>query len=306
MKRLLAITLVLAGSLSAQVPLERIADDAKTIDRVAEVARRDLPRDVLKRIVLEDIDLLRGKRADGTYQYASFERLEARRDSSSVSVQPRGEDKLERIEVKGQLVYRLLLELPTRRMLVTKNRRVWIDRVEIEYIPIGGSNTKHETVKVGAWLDPGQSRPIDFPEIARSATVRIYARAAAEGGYGNLTLTMFEAKIFDNPDSPYADAVATARAMLKALDDGEVPSIRSLAGRMLADLRLPSAAARPAATTVEVTAPRPTPEPRVADQPQVELYVELQLIEDLLTGSESEKREGLDKLHQLVRKMRPR
>jgi hypothetical protein len=33
--------------------------------------------------------------------------------------------------------------------------------------------------------------------------------------------------------------------------------------------------------------------------------MELQSIEDLLTGNESEKRSGLDKLHQLVRKLRP-
>ena len=37
---------------------------------------------------------------------------------------------------------------------------------------------------------------------------------------------------------------------------------------------------------------------------QLELQTELQLIEDLLTGSESERREGLDKLHQLIRRMR--
>jgi hypothetical protein len=37
---------------------------------------------------------------------------------------------------------------------------------------------------------------------------------------------------------------------------------------------------------------------------QVEMQTELQLIEDLLTGNEAERREGLDKLHQLIRKMR--
>jgi hypothetical protein len=39
--------------------------------------------------------------------------------------------------------------------------------------------------------------------------------------------------------------------------------------------------------------------------PNIEIYTDLQAIEDLLTGTEAEKRQGLDKLHQLVRKLRP-
>jgi len=45
--------------------------------------------------------------------------------------------------------------------------------------------------------------------------------------------------------------------------------------------------------------------PRIESTPTVEIYMELQAVEDLLTGNESEKREGLDKLHQLVRRLRP-
>jgi hypothetical protein len=37
---------------------------------------------------------------------------------------------------------------------------------------------------------------------------------------------------------------------------------------------------------------------------QLELQTELQLIEDLLTGSEAERREGLDRLHQMIRRVR--
>src|SRR6202008_4399242 len=60
------IALVAAANAIAQVPVARVATDARVIDRVAEVSRNDLPTDVLRRIVNEDIDLLRGKRADGT------------------------------------------------------------------------------------------------------------------------------------------------------------------------------------------------------------------------------------------------
>ena len=40
----------------------------------------------------------------------------------------------------------------------------------------------------------------------------------------------------------YADAVASARAMMRAIDNGDIPSIRSMAARMHADLETKVAA----------------------------------------------------------------
>ena len=72
------VTIVLAAILAAvDIPIARVADDAKTVDRVAEASKRDLPRDLLARIINNDIELLRGHRSDGTYEYASFERFES-------------------------------------------------------------------------------------------------------------------------------------------------------------------------------------------------------------------------------------
>jgi hypothetical protein len=299
---------LLATTAAADIQVARVADDARVVDRVAQASKRDLPRELLKRIVTEDIDLLRGKRADQTYQYASFDRQESGRTSDAFSVEPGGDnDKLTRVEIKGEFAYRLLIGLPNRRMLVTKNRKLWIDRVDIEYIPIGGSASKMQTARVEAWLEPGGSRQVEFPEIARQATVRVYARADKDSGYGNVVLTLLQAKVFDNADSPYADAVASAKAILRALDNSDVPSIRSMASRMYEELRpkivttavATTAAPSPATKTFDVAAPR------LESPPAVEIYMELQSIEDLLTGNESEKRSGLDKLHQLVRKLRP-
>ncbi len=294
---------------AAEIPIQRVADDAKVIDRVAEVSKKDLPQNILKRIANEDIEALRGKRADGTYDYATFEKLEASRSSESYSVQPRTNDALERFEIKGSFVYRLLIESPTRRMLVTKNRRVNIDRVELEYIPMGTSATKIQPIKIDAWLEPGEVRPVDFPEVARQATVRVYAKADPKAGYGNIDLTLIKAKIVDNSDSPYADAVASAKAILRAVDNGDIPSIRAMAQRMYDGLASKTSVAPPAAaaTTVEVRpAPSVPPATPVQPAPSLEMYTELQSIEDLLTGTDVEKREGLDKLHQLVRRLRPR
>ncbi len=305
MKKSAVLLLLAAITASADVTpdqLTRVANDAIVLDRVAEASKRDLPNDLLKRIVNEDIDILRGKRADGSYQYARYERIESGRVNDTFSIQPRGEDKLERVEVRAALIYRVILESPSRRMLVTKNRRVWVDHVEIEYIPQGSTVTKVQAAKVEAWLEPGQLKTIDLDDIARQATVRVFGRADAAAGYANLGVVLLQARVVDNPESPYADAVSSAKAAIRALDNSDIPSLRSMAARIQGGLRRTSPQPQPVARTLEVTAPREV-EPA---QPSVDVYKDLEAIEDLLTGSEAEKREGLDRLHQLVRKLRPR
>ena len=63
----------------------------------------------------------------------------------------------------------------------------------------------------GEWIEPGTTKNIELNEIARQATVRVFTHAD-ESGYGNLALTIIQAKVFDDPTSPYADAVASAVA----------------------------------------------------------------------------------------------
>lgn len=289
--------------------LQRVYTDAIVIDRIAEASRKDLPQTVLERIVNEDIDLLRGKRADGSYEHASYERLEASRSSASHSVQPRKNDDMQRIEMRGSWVYRLIVTSPSRRLVVTRNRPLFLDRVEVSYIPEGSADTRNETITIQEKLEPGAMRSVEFPEVARQATVRLFARADQEEGYGNIEVTLVRARVVDNADSPFADAVASAKAMLRAIDAREVPSLRAMAARVRDNLA-------PYQVTPAVTAPAPStpsdvPAPPSATVEVVEpasdpsLHAELQMIEDLLTGTEEERREGMDLLHQLVRRLRP-
>ncbi|HEV7427559.1 MAG TPA: hypothetical protein VGQ46_14445 [Thermoanaerobaculia bacterium] len=305
MKRIaIVVSLVAAVNLTAQVPTARIASDAKVIDRVAEASTNDLPKDLLKRIVNEDIDLLRGKRADGTYQYASYDRMEAGRKSDSFSIDPEHKESV--LELRDVFPYRLIINVPSRRMMVAKNHHIYIDRVEIETLPQTSTEKKFQTVKVDAWLEPGNTKTIDLGDIGKQATARVYAHAEA-GGYANVTLTFIEARIFDEPSSPYADAVESAKAIVKAIDHGDKSSIRAMAQRISsafptaaatvsAPMGAPPAtiAATPAASQVNVTAGREDPE----------TMTELQAIEDLLTGTEAERRQGVDRLHQLLRRLR--
>jgi hypothetical protein len=186
------------------------------------------------------------------------------------------------------------MQMPSRRMLVTKNRRVYIDHVEIDYIPEKGNSPKLQKVNINAWIEPGDSKTVDFDDVAKQATVRVYARTDKDSGYGNIVLSLIQARVFDHPDSPYADAVASEKAILRALDHGDIGSMRAMATRIVNDLQPAVAAEGGAQRNVEVVAPRV----------DADLYNELQAIEDLLTGNETERRQGLDRLHQLVRKLR--
>lgn len=275
---------------NANVPAAQIALDAHVVDRVAEVSKRDLPRDLLRRMMEDDIELLRGKRADGSYVYATHDRMEAGRTNQSYSIEDA--KKSTRLELKGSWVYRLVLSSPARRMVVTRNRHVFLEKIEIEYMPEGATSTKVQTLDVNGWLEPGTVRNVDLDAIARQATARVYVHADAEG-YGNLDASLLEAKIFDNPDSPYADAVNSAKAIVRGVENDDVPSIRAMAQRLAGDLE----GATPAKASVEVTAPR-------TEAAQPEVAGELQAIEDLLTGTEAERRQGLDRLHQLLRRLR--
>jgi hypothetical protein len=302
MKRALML-MILAVSVSAQsVNTARVAEDAIVIDRVAEASKRDLPADLLRRIVNEDVDMLRGKRNDGTFEYATYERLEASRTTTSFSVQPR-KDKMDTIEMRGAFIYRIILDVPKRRLVLGKNRPVWIERVDVDYVPENANATQRQSFDVKAWLQPGQVKPVDLPVVARQANVKVIATADEKTGYGNLDIALIHARIVDNADSPYAEAVASAKAILRAIDNNDIPSMRAMAQRLRDAMGgapravTVTSAPPPPSSSINVTAPRDT-------ATQLELQTELQVIEDLLTGDESERRQGMDKLHQLIRRLR--
>lgn len=298
----------MAMSLEAAVQLERVSDDAKAMDRIAELTKRDLPRDLLRRMVTEDIELLRGRRPDGTYEHATFERMESTRVTDTFTVEPAGDDKLYHADVVGNFIYRVILTSPTRRLLVSKNRHAYVDHFEVEYIPPGGTAAKVETVRVGIWFEPGQNRAYDLKEIAQQVTVRVFGRADKDAGYGNIDVALIQAKVVDNADSPYAAAVASEKAVLRAIDHDDMPSIRALAARIIDQTATsPSSGGHRAESSIDVSAV-PTIAGSGSRSPIVspDVTVELQAIEDLLTGNEMERRQGLDRLHQLLRRLRGR
>jgi hypothetical protein len=117
-------------------------------------------------------------------------------------------------------------------------------------------------------------------------------------------LTLVEARLFDEPSSPYAESVESAKTILRSIDKDDKGSIRAMAQRISSKLQpsLSLSSGNPPATIAAIPA---TSQLEVAaGRSDSETMSELQAIEDLLTGTEAERRQGLDRLHQLLRHLR--
>jgi len=305
-----AAILLLSTPLAAQSNIPpTVHEDARVIRRIAQMSKRDFPGSLVARIVQEDMDLLRGKRSDGTYQFAHYAREEEKRSTDRATIRDREKEDapLEKTSIKGDFVYRAIVSVPGRRMVLAKNRAVFVDRVELDYTPMGGVR-KTQTFPIQEWLQPGDERRIEIPEIARSATVDVFARSEANKGNASLDLALLRSKVVDNTDSPYFSAVQLVRRLQRSVEREELKEIRTIA-ESLVNLAPVEIALRTSdsMSTVAVVPSNSSASSASGLQstPTVEIYLELQMIEDMLTGTEGERREGLDRLHQLVRKIRP-
>ncbi|HEY5610901.1 MAG TPA: hypothetical protein VIL97_06830, partial [Thermoanaerobaculia bacterium] len=141
---------------------------------------------------------------------------------------------------------------------------------------------------------------------ARDARAIVHAKIDEKrGGPASVDLVFVQAKLVDNVDSPYLEAVQNTLLLERAIDERNASSIRSLTAAVAKSLAARGAAPgllQPDATSRAAIAEAPGERQTM---PPVEIYLELQAVEDLLTGNESERREGLDRLHQLVRRLRP-
>ncbi|MHB0970414.1 MAG: hypothetical protein ACYC7A_17610 [Thermoanaerobaculia bacterium] len=302
---------LLATSAFAVIEVQGVYDDAKVVRRVAEVSHRDLPKAVLRTLTSGMIDELRGKGLDGTYQYARYEKVEADRTSDRFTVRRQKEaDALSSFEMKGEYVYALEISAPSRRMLVARNRKVYVDRVELTYVPLGGVETRG-TFPISDWIEPGKQRTLNLPEISRSATAVVWARTENTDGTGSVDVSMLEASLVDDPASPFAAAVRDAKALMISIDKNDASATRRQAETLAAHLEahLDRRAIAPPPITTAAPSVATTQEsiasPGRQGMPAIEIYMELQSIEDQLTGTEAERREALDKLHQLIRRIRP-
>lgn len=305
---ILAVLVVLAQPVTAQVNAFQAWEDAKVIRRVATVAGKGLPEELLTKMAHGIVADLRGKQAGGTFIWAYYTREEAGQTSDGFALKPRkGEEAPAPVELRGTLGYQVRLTVPSRRYVVARNRGIQLQRAVVEYTNELGEKATQE-FPLDTKLEPGKHTDLELTAIAWNPVVRVWGWSDERiGKNATLEIQIFQPKLVDNVKSPYLPAVQNALALPKAIDREDTVEVRRLCDSIVATLGSvnPEAAASAAAmlsqsaTSIDVT---PQSAGRQSDP---ELNRRLQEIEDLLSGTESERREGMDKLRQLVRSTRP-
>lgn len=306
-KSILVVALVTftASGLPAQVTsagIEQVRDDAKVVLRILEATEKDLPRDLMQKIVEEDIDILRGRQNDGTYLYANYVAEEADRKEKGFTI-PAGAE-LVQSTLTGDASYAVLLKVPGRRFMVRRNQQVYIDRVDLDLTPASsGMPSRVESIEIGTWVAPGSERLVTFPHIARTARVTVHSRTDKEAGPASLQVILLVPRLSDDPRSPWYRPVENAKVLLREIGNRDRTKIESAARLIAGDplLTVPTVAA----TTRRDSWSSPEIGPDVLPSESEELYIELRRIEELLSGNEFDRRQGQDMLQQLVRRLRP-
>jgi hypothetical protein len=305
MKTLLygALALLIAAQAGAQSAVDReiarqVYEDAKLMRRVADVARRDLPRDVLQKILAEDLDLLRGRISEYEYRYAAYARTEADRKEERFTVKTnREKPELDSFELEGKLTYRFRIQAPSRRMLLLSNRHIYVDRVDLTYLPIGREAAVAESIDVKTWLEPGEERIIEVPQIAREAKARIWV-STDPGEGGSVDLAVYRATLVDNPDSPFATVVRRVAVFEDAVRERDYRKLRNVADEVIALLESrvdPGGAPRVAAL----------PPPGGAARTDDDIYFELREIHVRMLGDENSRKDAIERIERLITRLRP-
>lgn len=213
MVRILLGLLFVPATLFAQMPrdekVEAIAADLRTLARVADVAKelRD-SRQVMLSIVDQDVELLRTKRDDGTYRWASLQREEGGRVVEEKTIDKvQSEKELRNVTVSTLNAYRVVITVPRKRGLVSANNRVWIRNLIVDSTGFDGKPT-HQELPVNVWVNPGDNYGVALPDIGKS--VRATAELGVESGNKEAvaSVALLEAKLVDDPTSPYYPAVS--------------------------------------------------------------------------------------------------
>ncbi|MFN2442802.1 MAG: hypothetical protein ABR517_08970 [Thermoanaerobaculia bacterium] len=289
-----------------QSPSTQVYEDAKVIRRVAEVSRRDMPRNVLDALIQQSLDALRGKSGDLEYRYATWQRVESGRKQESSAITPGAEESLSEVRIKDQLAYRLRVEIPKRRMLFFGNDRVWVDRIEARYTPIGGQ-PQVLSVPVNEWFESGSERVWDLPDVAREAEVSVFARPESEKS--SIVLTLSRASLVDNPDSPYYEVVRRLKSTDDAVRDRDYRKVRNLQDEIIALLEgeVGGRAVTPLPPVSSSTGSIGTPPRPLGPAPTGDdVYFELGHIRELLNGNDDDRREAIFRLERLIERTKPK
>lgn len=216
MKTLAALTtslitisaLAQAPALPQDAKIDQVTSDLKSISRIATLASDPTDsRQVMLAMIDSDIEAMRERRPDDTYRWASLQREEASRVADEKDIERvYTEKELREVRLTAANAYRLEVTLPTKRSLFGANNRVYIRNVIVDSTGFDGKAMHHE-IPVNAWVNPGDSSGVPFPEIGKS--VSAMAELGVEDGTKRAVakVALLQAKLVDDPTSLYFPAV---------------------------------------------------------------------------------------------------
>ena len=214
-QKLTAILTVLLVSLPsfaieqpAQDPrVETLARDLHAVGRVVALAEDpDRYRQVLLAIIDSDIDMVRMPREDGSYQWASYQRVEGGRVEDEKTIEHvYTEKELRYVTLTAPHGYRLEVTVPRKRGTFAANNRVYIRNVLVDATGFDGKVTHHE-IPIDRWVNPGDSEGGALPDVTKSvkATVELGVENGSKAAVAQIAL--IQAKLVDDPNGPHYPA----------------------------------------------------------------------------------------------------
>ena len=203
-----------APAMLASEKTEQVAADLRALSRIAALAKElGDNRQVMLAMLDSDIEMLREKRADDTYRWASLQRVEASRVKDEKTIERvQSEKELREVTITASNAYRVEVSVPTKRNLVSANNRVYVRNVLIDSTGFNGK-LAHVEIAANVWINPGDSTGIALPDIGRN--VKVTAELGVESGekHAVAVVALLQAKLVDDPASPNFAAVTRLLAV---------------------------------------------------------------------------------------------
>jgi hypothetical protein len=207
----------------ADPKLETLAADLRALARVTALSQElERNRQVLLAIADDDIKSLREARADGTYRWASLQREEASRVKDEKAIeQVHTETNLRNVTVTASNAYRVDVTAPKKRGVLAENNRVFVRNVIVESTGFDGKVT-HREIPVSSWVNPGDTNSVALPDIGKSVTATVELGVESGNKKAVAEVALVQAKLVDDPQSPYFPAVKRLHLIREALAEGEI------------------------------------------------------------------------------------
>jgi len=290
--------------------IDSLAADLHALGRVTAVAE-DLgrSRQVLLAIVDSDIKTLRGPRDDGTFRWASLQREEGGRVTDEKTIEHvYTETELRYITITGANGYRVEVTVPRKRGTFAANNRVWIRNVLVDSTAFDGKTSHHE-IPVNAWVNPGDANGVALPDIGKSvkATVELGVESGSKAAVAEVALV--QAKLVDDPQSPYFPAVKRLVQIRDLADDRDINrgNLRNAIDEAL--LSLPGELEKRTAEQARLAEERRSGATRggiAAGDATPDVVQALSDIARLLNGTLQDQRDAQNRLQSLIEMLTPR